>query len=153
MITIMLIIEKLKNEIKKGSIYDLARNIWVSISFLYKLIWNKNSKYNPSILKKIYKFFNLELDVFFYKNLEKRNKKKATEIWILIRQKRYEKGFTLYELSLKTNVSAQTLKNIETKELNYFSWTLSDVLKFLWFSQKQMILIRQKIYLLYTKKA
>jgi len=149
----MLIIEKLKNEIKKGSIYDLARNIWVSISFLYKLIWNKNSKYNPSILKKIYKFFNLELDVFFYKNLEKRNKKKATEIWILIRQKRYEKGFTLYELSLKTNVSAQTLKNIETKELNYFSWTLSDVLKFLWFSQKQMILIRQKIYLLYTKKA
>jgi len=153
MITIMLIIEKLKNEIKKGSIYDLARNIWVSISFLYKLIWNKNSKYNPSILKKIYKFFNLELDVFFYKNLEKRNKKKATEIWILIRQKRYEKGFTLYELSLKTNVSAQTLKNIETKELNYFSWTLSDVLKFLWFSPKQMILIRQKIYLLYTKKA
>lgn len=153
MITIMLIIEKLKNEVKKGSIYDLARNIWVSISFLYKLIWNKNSKYNPSILKKIYKFFNLELDVFFYKNLEKRNKKKATEIWILIRQKRYEKGFTLYELSLKTNVSAQTLKNIETKELNYFSWTLSDVLKFLWFSPKQMILIRQKIYLLYTKKA
>jgi len=149
----MLIIEKLKNEVKKGSIYDLARNIWVSISFLYKLIWNKNSKYNPSILKKIYKFFNLELDVFFYKNLEKRNKKKATEIWILIRQKRYEKGFTLYELSLKTNVSAQTLKNIETKELNYFSWTLSDVLKFLWFSPKQMILIRQKIYLLYTKKA
>lgn len=101
-------------------IFKIQKMLWISKWCVYNLIRQRYKKINPNLLKKIYIFFDLNYDEFFFENLANRyTKDKRTLFWKFIFLKRIEKWLTMQEYQNKTRIWLKTLYRIEHKKNNF----------------------------------
>lgn len=137
------IIEKIREYIDNNSARDLQQKCSVWAGTLYSLLKKENKKYYKEQLDRIYNFFWLEKDDFYFEKIQKYKWNTYNPLWELLRNRRKELWLTLEQVAKKIKWTDRHLRRLEAWEVFYSenNYYMRELLKLYEFSKIEQNLI------------
>lgn len=137
------IIEKIREYIDNNSARDLQQKCSVWAGILYSLLKKENKKYYKEQLDRIYNFFWLEKDDFYFEKIQKYKWNTYNPLWELLRNRRKELWLTLEQVAKKIKWTDRHLRRLEAWEVFYSenNYYMRELLKLYEFSKIEQNLI------------
>lgn len=138
-----IVIEKIREYIDNNSARDLQQKCSVWAGTLYSLLKKENKKYYKEQLDKIYDFFWLEKDDFYFEKIQKYKWNTYNPLWELLRNRRKELWLTLEQVAKKIKWTDRHLRRLEAWEVFYSenNYYMRELLKLYEFSKIEQNLI------------
>lgn len=132
------------------SLDDLARKTRLEYGFLWSLKNNKYSKYRVKYIDRLYTFFDLEADTWYYNNRKLWNKKTYSEIGNILRLWRIRRGLSIDDVASILKGDKRSISRIEHGDSlpSSNSYYISEMLKLYDFTEEEEIKIKYGIALL-----
>lgn len=138
-----IVIEKIREYIDNNSARDLQQKCSVWAGTLYSLLKKENKKYYKEQLDRIYNFFWLEKDDFYFEKIQKYKWNTYNPLWELLRNRRKELWLTLEQVAKKIKWTDRHLRRLEAWEVFYSenNYYMRELLKLYEFSKIEQNLI------------
>lgn len=137
--------EKIKTFMQEKWVRTLQKEIWVGSNVLYSILKlePKDRKYSQDILDKLYNFFKIPKDDFYYNKI-KQFKWRIDPLWQLLYKRRKKLGLSIHQVSRMIKWSDRHLRRIESWGVYYSMWSyylqeLLKLYKFNKFEQNQIL--------------
>ncbi len=95
-------------------IFELSKKINISYTTIRNILFDK--KNNIEKLRRVYIYYKVDYDEYWYKNQIKWFPIKDNSVWSMIRQLRINKSYWLLYTANKAKISLKTMYNIEVNK-------------------------------------
>lgn len=132
----VLVLKKIKEYLEKNTVRTLQENakVWSYIIYDLEKEWKKVSK---KVLDRLYNFFELEKDDFYFSKLSNYKWYIYNPLWELLRKRREKLWFTREQIAKMIKWTDRHIRRLENGDMTYWSnyYYVKEILKLYKFSK------------------
>lgn len=128
--------EKIKKFLENHTVRELQDRAKIWAYVIYDLE-NEEKKFSKKVLDRLYDFFNLEKDDFYFSKLTKYKWYLYNPLWELLRKRREKLGLTREQVAKMIKWSDRHIRRLESWNMTYWSnyYYVKEIIKLYKFSK------------------
>lgn len=142
--------DKLNEAEQENGLEYLAGIIGVSYNFLRDFKNGKNDKYRKKLIDKLYDYFKLEPDEYYYDNLRQWNQPTESVLGNIFRLRRVQMGRSTEEVARMIQGDARQIRRIESGDSlpSFYGYYITQFIKLYNFTEREVNTIKRYICIL-----